>query len=327
MNHTERLKQALRGERVTPPLRALWRHFPVDDQDPYALAMATLLWQRTFEWDLVKVTPASSFCLKDWGAQDSWRGDAEGTRQYTYFVIRHPQDWERLPILSPTEQEAPHLYAQRVTLRLLRRELGEEVPILQTVFSPLAQAKNLVGAERFLSHLRHFPEAVLKGLETIAWTTRHFIEACVEDGSIDGVFYAVQHAQATLLSEEEYHRFGLPYDLQILEAARPLWCNMLHLHGQEIYADLFYDYPVQILNWHDRETAPSLQEAAEHFPGLLCGGIARSSLVYGTPSEVRKEAEEALAQVGGERLMLSTGCVVPIIAPLGNLMALAQFSP
>ncbi|MFN3742418.1 MAG: uroporphyrinogen decarboxylase family protein [Anaerolineales bacterium] len=326
MNHTERLKQALRGERVTPPLRALWRHFPVDDQDPQCLAEATLLWQRTFDWDLVKVTPASSFCLKDWGAQDSWRGNPEGTREYTHFVIRHPQDWERLPLLSPVEKEAPHLYAQRLTLRLVRQALGEDVPILQTVFSPLAQAKNLAGAERLLVHLRRFPQAVLKGLETITRTTRRFIEACLEEGSIDGVFYAVQHAQAALLSEEEYHRFGRPYDLQILEAARPLWCNMLHLHGQEIYAELFYDYPVQILNWHDRETAPSLKEAAKRFPGLLCGGVSRSRLVYGTPSEVREEAQEALAQVGGERLMLSTGCVVPIIAPWGNLLSLARFS-
>ncbi|MFO3797975.1 MAG: uroporphyrinogen decarboxylase family protein, partial [Anaerolineales bacterium] len=158
-----------------------------------------------------------------------------------------------------------------------------------------------------------------------AQTTQRFIEACLEDGSIDGIFYAVQHAQAALLSEEEYHRFGRPYDLQILETARPFWCNMLHLHGQEIYADLFYDYPVQILNWHDRETAPSLREAAKRFSGLLCGGISRSRLVYGTPSEVREEAEEALAQVGGERLILSTGCVVPIIAPWGNLLSLARF--
>lgn len=327
MNHTERVKQVLQGEMVTPPLRALWRHFPVDDQDPQRLAEATLLWQCIFEWDLVKVTPASSFCLKDWGAQDAWRGDAEGTRQYTHFVIQRPQDWERLPLLSPVEKEAPHLYAQRVTLRLLRQALGDEVPILQTVFNPLAQAKNLAGAERFLVHLRRFPEAVLKGLEIIAHTTQRFIEACLEDGSIDGVFYAVQHAQASLLSEQEYCLFGRPFDLQILETARVLWCNMLHLHGQEIYADLFYDYPVHILNWHDRETVPSLQEAAARFPGLLCGGVARTSLVYGTPSEVQREAEEALIQVGGKRLILSTGCVVPIIAPFGNLMALARFLP
>ncbi|MEJ5240510.1 MAG: uroporphyrinogen decarboxylase family protein [Anaerolineales bacterium] len=324
MNSVERLKRALQGEWITSPLRALWRHFPVDDQDPQRMAAATLAWQRTFDWDLVKVTPASSFCLKDWGAQDRWRGNPEGTREYVHFVIQRPQDWERLPLLNPGENEAPHLHAQLLVLRQLRRELGGKVPILQTIFSPLAQAKNLAGGERLLVHLRRFPEAVLKGLETITKTTQRFVEACLEEG-IDGVFYAVQHAQASLLNEEEYRTFGRPFDLQILEAARPLWCNMLHLHGQEIYADLFYDYPVQILNWHDRETAPLLTEAAQRFGGLLCGGIGRETLVYGTPSEVLEEARQAYAQMGGRRLILSTGCVVPILAPFGNLMSLAQF--
>ncbi len=324
MNHKERLQQALHGETISPPLRALWRHFPVDDQDPEMLAEATLAWQLTFDWDLVKVTPASSFCLKDWGAQDVWQGDTEGTRRYTHFVIQKPQDWERLPRLHPGKKEAPSLHAQLQVLRRLRARLGDTTPILQTIFSPLAQAKNLAGGERLLVHLRRFPEAVLKGLETIAETTRGFVEACTE-AQIDGIFYAVQHAQASLLNEEEYLKFGRPFDLKILEAAQPLWCNMLHLHGQEIYAHLFYDYPVQILNWHDRETSPRLQEAARHFPGLLCGGIRRETLVYGTPLQVREEARESYAECDGDRLILSTGCVVPIIAPFGNLMALSHF--
>lgn len=325
MTHTERLQALLRGEKVSPPVRALWRHFPVDDQDAERLAQATLAWQRLFEWDLVKVTPASSFCLKDWGAQDAWRGDAEGTREYTHAVIQSPEDWERLPQLDPSPARGAHLYAQRQCLRQLRQELGRETPILQTVFSPLAQAKNLAGAERLLVHLRRYPEAVLKGLETITRTTQRFVEACVEDGTVDGIFYAVQHAQATQLSEAEYRTFGRPFDLQILEAARPLWANLLHLHGQEIYAALFYDYPVQMLNWHDRESAPTLAEAARAFPGALCGGVGRETLVLGSGAQVLDEAEEAYAQSGGRRLILSTGCVVPLTAPFGNLMALARF--
>ncbi|RME87026.1 MAG: uroporphyrinogen decarboxylase, partial [Anaerolineae bacterium] len=107
--HRERLQAALRGEILDRPPVALWRHFPVDDQTPEGLAAAVVHWQRLYEWDLVKVTPASSFCLKDWGAQDEWRGATEGTRDYTRRVIQNPQDWERLPVLGP---DAPHLAGQ-----------------------------------------------------------------------------------------------------------------------------------------------------------------------------------------------------------------------
>ena len=74
------MEACLSGQKLDRPPIALWRHFPVDDQSPQRLAAATLQWQKTYDWDLVKVTPASSFALKDWGAEDQWRGDGEGTR-------------------------------------------------------------------------------------------------------------------------------------------------------------------------------------------------------------------------------------------------------
>lgn len=318
LTHRERLQACLADDAALDraPV-ALWRHFPVDDQSPETLAAATLDFQRRYDLDLVKVTPASSFCLKDWGVEDTWEGHTEGTRRYTKRVVHRPQDWEKLPPLDPS---ASHLAAQLTCLRLLRRELGPEVPILQTIFSPLAQARNLAGGETLLAHLRLYPEAVRAGLETIAVTTRRFIEAAIETG-IDGLFYAVQHAQASLLSLGEYREFGLPADRQAIEPAAALWCNLLHLHGADIYFSLTDDLPFPIVNWHDRETAPSLAEAQARFSGVVCGGISQHSLVYRSADEVRQEAADALAQTSGRRFLLGTGCVVPVIASHGNLLA------
>jgi uroporphyrinogen decarboxylase len=305
---------------------ALWRHFPVDDQSPETLSAATVDFQRRYDFDLVKVTPASSFCLKDWGAEDIWEGHTEGTRRYSRRVIEKPGDWERLPILDP--HRSPHLAGQLACLRLVRAELGPEVPILQTVFSPLAQAKNLAGGETLLLHLRQHPEAVTKGLAVIAGSTRRFVEAALETG-IDGIFYAVQHAQAGLLTRDEYKTFGLHFDLQTLQPATALWCNLLHLHGLNIYFDLithslFPDHLFSIVNWHDRETPPSLAEAHEQFSGAVCGGVSQTSIVFADRSQVRKEAQDAIAQAKGRRFILGTGCVVPVIAPHGNILAVRQ---
>jgi uroporphyrinogen decarboxylase len=318
LTHRERLQACLIDDTALdrPPV-ALWRHFPVDDQDPETLAGAAMDFQRRYDFDLVKVTPASSFSIKDWGAEDAWEGHTEGTRRYTYRVIEKPQDWERLPALSPS---SPHLARQLACLRYIHADLSPETPLLQTIFSPLAQAKNLAGGERLIVHLRQHPEAVLKGLETIAETTRQFVEACMNIG-IDGVFYAVQHAQAGLLKLEEYKTFGLPFDLHILEPVKALWCNILHLHGNHIYFKVAEQYPCQIINWHDRETGPSLTEGLINNPGAVCGGISQKTIVFGDRSDVQKEAVDAIAQTGGRRFILGTGCVVPVIAPHGNIMA------
>lgn len=313
--HKERIQACLHGESLDRPPVALWRHFPVDDQNPKSLAEATLNFQSTYDFDLVKVTPASSFCVKDWGVDDKWLGHTEGTRQYTRRVIQHPRDWEALPSLDPT---APHLTGQLECLRYIRAALSPETPMLQTIFSPLAQAKNLAGSDTLLAHLRLYPEAVTKGLATIAETTRRFVEACLDTG-IDGVFFAIQHAQASLLSLEEYGTFGRPHDQRSLEPAQGLWCNLLHLHGHDVYFSLLDSWKFQIVNWHDRETYPSLAEAQQLFDGVLCGGMRQDTLVYENQTEVQKEAADALQQTNGKRFILGTGCVVPVIASHGNI--------
>jgi len=321
MSKRERLEAAVAGDVVDRPPVALWRHWPGDDRTPDGLAAATIRFQQEFDFDFVKVTPASSFCVQDWGARDEWRGNVEGTRVYTGYPVQEPEDWAELPLLDP---EHGALGDQLTCLQTLQEEFGEEVPFIQTVFNPLSQAKNLAGQERLLLHLRRHPGALQQGLETIAETTVRFIEAARARG-VAGIFYAVQHARYELLSEEEYRAFGRTIDLRVLEAAQSLWLNVLHLHGAPVMFDLLVDYPVQVINWHDRETAPSLAEGKERFAGAVCGGLARwETVVRGSPEKVRAEAVDALIQTEGQRFVLGTGCVVPVVAPTGNLRAARQ---
>jgi uroporphyrinogen decarboxylase len=318
MNHKERLEAVLGGTKPDRVPVALWRHFPVDDQDPGSLAAATIDYQRAFDFDLVKVTPASSFCLKDWGARDEWCGASEGTREYTMRVIQKPGDWERLQVLDPHKG---WLGGQIECLRIVTEELGDGTPVIQTIFSPLAQAKNLVGNANLMVHIRQFPDELHSGLTTIAETIVRFIGAAKQVG-IAGIFYAVQHAQYHLLSQKEYEEFGRQYDLMILESVRELWLNMLHLHGENVMFDHFQDYPVGILNWHDQDTEPDLREGKKRFPGVVCGGLQRErTMVLGTPDQVVAEAQKAIQVTEGKRFILGTGCVVPIIAPRANLLA------
>jgi uroporphyrinogen decarboxylase len=314
-SHRDRMQALLAGHRLDRTPIALWRHFPVDDQDPVTLAAATLNFQNLYDFDLIKVTPASSFCLKDWGAEDRWEGNSEGTRRYIKHVIQSPKDWEKLSVIQPTSK---FIAQQLVCLSILRKQIDKDTPLVQTIFNPLSQAKNLAGGERLVTHIRLFPEAVLKGLETITRSTELFIESAIEMG-IDGIFFAIQHAQAGLLTRDEYGYFGKVHDLQLLAYTKDLWCNILHLHGSNTYFDLMRDYPVNIINWHDRDTPPSLHEAYNTYSGILCGGLKRETISMGTPEEIRAEIKDAISQVDGKRLLLGTGCVVPSISPHGNI--------
>jgi len=318
MTHRDRMKACLNDEELDHVPVALWRHFPVDDQSVSGLAAAVATFQHTYDFDFIKVTPSSSYCLHDWGVQDEWKGHYHGTRDYTHFIIERPKDWERLKELNPTKGQ---LGMMLESLKLLVKEFSADTPIIQTIFSPLAQAKNLIGRNDLLVHMRQYPDAVHKGLETITQTVIKFIEEARHTG-IDGVFYAVQHAQYGLLSEDEFKSFCKPYDMKILETCQDFWLNVGHIHGENIMFQEMLDYPVHILNWHDREGYPSLAEAQALFKGVVCGGLRQEdTMVYGTPDIVKLEAQDALRATNGKRFILGTGCVVPIIAPHGNIIA------
>lgn len=315
--HRERIQASLNGEQTDQTPIALWRHFPEEDQNPETLAAATVNFQKTYDFDIVKVTPSSSFMVKDWGVDDEWQNNPEGSREYTRRVIQKPQDWEKLKPLAPS---APHLAAQLQCLKLVRDGIGTETPIIQTVFNPMSQAKNLAGNDLLLEHIKKHPEAVMKGLETITKTTVKFIEAVRETG-VDGIFYAIQHAQAHMLELDEYKSIALPYDQQALKPAEKFWCNMLHLHGKDVYFSLLRLMNFQIVNWHDRESYPPLAEAQSLFRGVVCGGVRQDTLYSGSPAQVKEEAADAIQQTKGKRFILGTGCVVYYQSPHENIKA------
>ncbi|NJN80348.1 MAG: hypothetical protein HC797_07700 [Anaerolineales bacterium] len=256
--------------------------------------------------------------VKDWGVEDEWQNNPEGSRAYTKHVIKTPQDWETLKSLDPLT--SPHLSGQLACLRLIKQNLPPETPLIQTVFNPLSQAKNLAGNGLLLEHIHKYPEAVTKGLETITKTTIKFIEA-VNDIGIDGIFYAIQHAQANQIDLDEYKTIALSFDQEALKSVENLWCNMLHLHGKDVYFSLLRLINFQIVNWHDQESYPPLTEAQSLFKGVVCGGIRQDTLQNGNQDEVKKEAKKAIEETKGRRYILSTGCVVPYVTSHENILA------
>ncbi len=321
MTRRERLEATVAGQPVDRIAMALWRHYPGDDQRPADLAAAILQWQREYDWDFIKVSPSSSFCLVDWGAEDRWVGGDEGNRKYTRRAVQEADGWARLPVLDP---HTGFISGQLQCLSLLHDALGAEVPFIQTIFSPLAQARNLAGGERLLVHLRENPDLVRAGLETITESTVRFVEACKPLG-IAGIYYAVQFASPRSLNEVEYREFGEPYDRRVLAAVADCWFNMGHLHGPDPMFDLVAQYPMQALNWHDRESPPSLAEGKQRFPGAVSGGLDHwEDLLRGDPDQIKAQVADAIAQTGGERLIVSSGCVAPVNAPFSNLRAVRE---
>jgi uroporphyrinogen decarboxylase len=317
MTRRERVLAALRGKPTDRTPISFWQHFPGRDDTPDALMESTLAYQRQFDLDLIKLMPTGMYAVLDYGVQVRLVDDDIGTTRWVAGPVREQDDWRRLPEVSP----ACGVLAQQVeAVRRVRAALGPDTPVVQTIFSPLTMAAKIIG--ELPVDILEQEEPLREALDRMADDAIAFGRACLEAGA-DGFFFATQHANRAAQPPDLYERLGVPYDLRILDALRPgAACTILHLHGPEPLFDLADRYPVDAVNWHDRETEPSLAQALAQTTKGLVAGIARGGAVAtGGPDGAAAEVRDAIQQTGGRRLIVAPGCVVLLSSPDENLLA------
>jgi uroporphyrinogen decarboxylase len=301
---------------------ALWRHFPNDDLRAEGLAARVVEFQKKYDFDFVKVTPASGYPAEMYGASFIDGKNREGTRSYTKRPVNRLDDWG---LIEPLDATNPVFVRETTALKQIRQQLGPDVPVLQTIFGPLNSAHNLAG-DRTFGNLRARPDIVERALRAITQTTIRLAVASLRSGA-DAIFFATQMATPKYLTLDEFKKYSEPYDLQVIEAIRAEKPDFifLHIHGLDIYFDALARWPVDVINWHDRRTPPSLREASAKFKGALAGGLEEwKTLADGSPEDARAQALDAIGQMNRQRFILAAGCVIPVDTPDANIRAAVQ---
>ena len=326
MNPRSRVEAALNGGKLDHPPAGAWGHTYREEWSPEALAKVTAERQRRYGWDFVKFQPRASCFAEAFGAQYRTSNHSLRAPKETVHPIHGHADWARLGRADATSSP---LAEQVLALQLTVSELGPEVPVLQTVFSPISVAGYLVGKDkrRAVRDLRRKPDEVLSALDKIADAMIDFSRRSVEAGAA-GVFYAISgYASAGMLTAEEYDRWLYPLDERILRALpAAAWFNVLHLCRGHLHFEIARRLPVQAVSWsvHDPGN-PSLAEGRELSGKAVMGGLGQRTTLYrGTPEEVARETREALADTGGSRFLLAPGCSVPPGARPENLVAMMK---
>jgi len=225
---------------------------------------------------------------------------------------------------------APVLADHLAAVADLRAALGPDVPMLMTVFTPMAIAAELAGGPQALAGLiAQDPPLVHVGLRTITDTFADFAARVVAAGA-DGIFLATTHT-ATLanFSAEQYQEFGRPYDLEVLAAVRAAPFNLLHVcKGRAMVRELA-DYPVAMINWDTADpTNPGLAEMAARAPGkALVGGLDRR--LFTQPGGREAILEQAVAQAtrdaAGRPFVLAATCTIDTTADPEAVRAVREF--
>jgi uroporphyrinogen decarboxylase len=322
----EKIEAAIRGEPLEEIPMSLWHHFPRDDLKAERLVDRAMAFQERFDSDFMKFSPSGAYPHLAFGAEIEYYPSMEeeikalgvynGVPKVTKLRINSLDDWETLEEVDINEGILGEMLR---AAKLIAEKLNGRVPFIETMFSPMTTCQRLAG-DRWRKDLDDAPEKVSQALDVISRTMTKFARAAVDYGA-SGVFLSVSPTY-DWFTEGEYRRFGMRYDLRILRATKPkAWFNVAHAHGSNLMFDLVAEnYPVEGINWADKRTPPSLEEAFEKFNGALIGGLNETeTLLKGSPKEVEEEVLRSIEATGGRRLILAPGCVIPLNAPEANL--------
>ena len=292
MTQGERIYATLAGSETDRTPFSLWYHFALSEPSAEALARETLGFYRMYEPDLLKVMHDLPYDLP---------ADLP--------VLEKPEDWTRLMVHPPdTGAFAEQLRA----LKMIVRDKNDDTPVVDTIFSIYAAGQQLTGG-RLMAQLDADPAPVRAGLAHLAGALAAYAEAVVGEAGCAGIYLAISGATTDTLPAERYAREFLEMDRRILSGAAAGRCNVVHLHGDNLYFDMLAPLidQAQVVSWSDRAAGPALAEIQARTGKTVMGGVNERTIAGKTPDAVRAEIADAVAQAGRRGLIVAPGCAVP----------------
>lgn len=323
----EFMETILAGENPGRFGASFWRHFFHMENNAKGTAEAMLYFQKKFNWDFMKINPRADFHIEGWGFEQIWSDNEFEKHKKTKFPVESIEDWKKI---IPLDINSPALAEHLRLISLIRKKAGKDLPILMTVFNPISIAGRMLKDRKVLAdHLRKEPDIILTALESITVTFEKFASECRNAGA-DGLFFAtLQWASSDYLGWDEYLKFGVPFDLRVMNRSESDAINILHVCHTNCYLEQLHreNYPASMYNWDaSHPTNPPIDKAVELFPDkILVGGVDHEGwLLMSKPDEIKYKIEQIKEQFQPNKVILAPGCAIPPETPMENLKAIKE---
>lgn len=305
----ERFRAVMAGELADRSPVTAWRHHRESEYPGGPLAQWTADFARRWRWDWVKVNPRATYYAEVWGNQYR-TGDYEvrDIPRQTGVAVTSVDDLAAIDVRS----DSPVL-AEQVRMVATVHELVPELPVVQTIFSPLSTLIQTAGLSYYAGRptfgvngrleltqlLTTDPALAHRALRAITDTWLAYVGQ-LRDAGVEGLFYALTGTQnPQITSADTFAEFSEPYDLAILEASSDL-ARIVHTCGEHARPDLLTTWGAAVSWDHFAHGNPELGELDV---GVVAGGVDHRA--FGDVSTVAEEARAA-AELGGRRPLLVT---------------------
>jgi len=329
VNSLQRLESALAGhafgDTLCMPLvfggAAFLTHVKLKEylQNGEILAQCQLNSQQKFNYDAVFVYGDNCIEAEALGSRICFPENA-----YPYiekYRLEDPKQLSELPDFNPlTDGRMPELLQ---AVKILKAELGDNLPIVGVVLGPMSIASQLMGLERLLYLLLDSPCEFADMLNfTAGISLKSGLALLAQGAHISAVIDP--SASQSILPSEMFVRYLLPQirDIFFQFKSAGALASWLMITGNS--QGLLPYYRQCGVNIASIDYEVPLEEAlkwGEDF--LVAGNIKPYRFVNKTPQEIIREGKELInLAAGSKRFILSSGCEIPLDTKPDNLAAL-----
>ncbi len=203
-------------------------------------------------------------------------------------------------------------------IRLLRKEVGDFLPITSHVVGPFTIAGELPGIETFLKWIVRSPDNVKTYVKFGYEFALQYAVAQLKAGA-DVVCIAEPMASLEMISVDWYKKFVKPVLLDLTDKLGGI--RVLHICGRT--EKLIPDMVESGFDGISIEEAVNIANIKPLVGDVkILGNVSsKKTLVFGTPAEVKAEAIKAI-EAGAD--LLEPGCGISSVVPLANVKAFVE---
>ena len=248
-------------------------------------------------------------CEMQWEQKDNW----------LTFRMSNPI-WKTASDFKVPSNFLDHPDVKVITdsIRILKKEFGDEVPIIGKTMGPWTLAYHVFGVETFLLGSVDNPDETAEALEKLCEFTYLFGEAQIDAGA--DVLTVPDHATGDLVSGQYYQKFLQDIHTEMAERfSVPL---ILHICGRTVDRMPFIAETGMHAFHFDSKNSPQEAMDAVSDKIALVGNINNPETLYSKDTEdVKKEVFECLN--AGVQL-IAPECAIPLKTKAENLIAITE---
>ncbi len=290
--------------------------------DPWLMAQALLKGYRVIGYDGIYVGWESSFNLMAEAMGCRLRMVEDDNPSVAQGVVHEPRDLGKVKLPNPEVDGRLPVYLEAIDH--VKADVKGEAALFSYVPGPLTLSGLLYSVEKLMLDIIENPCFIHELNRVSAEASKAFAVAKAERG-VDVVVIADPMASAGLLSPHMFQEFSLPY-LKVVTSAiiKNGAIPSLHICGKtEPILEKMLNSGARIL---EVDRLVSLSEAKKRVGERVClmGNVGTDTLLTGSPADVELEAKRCIEDAGSGGFILSSGCEVPLNAPVENIGSMVE---